>query len=264
MKLSIPSLHHHKASGQGRVKYLGKHVYFGPWGAPETEQAYRRWAAELIASEGVINPAAPAAPLLVSELAAQYAAHLTRYYRQGSTESENIGRAIAALAALVREPELVASGELTFPAQALVVPSSDPEEKRRYGDEVEAIAMRVAIGFEEGLGADVRDVSKPQFSRAVGLDDWCGFDLRSKRPEGTQIAIKVKGRARTDEIELSENEWAKARTLSDKYWLYVVYDCATANPRLVRVQNPFGKLLAKVHGGAIINASEVYAAGERD
>ncbi len=97
MKLSIPSLHHHKASGQGRVKYLGKHIYFGPWGAPETEQAYRRWAAELIASEGVINPAAPAAPLLVSELAAQYAAHVTRYYRQGSTESENIGRAIAAL-----------------------------------------------------------------------------------------------------------------------------------------------------------------------
>jgi len=30
------------------------------------------------------------------------------------------------------------------------------------------------------------------------------------------------------------------------------------------VQNPFGKLLAKVHGGVIINASEVYAAAEVD
>jgi len=169
-----------------------------------------------------------------------------------------------ALTVLVREPELVAPGEVTFLAHALAVPSSDPEEKRRYDDEVEAIAMRVAMGFEEDLGADVRDVSKPQFSRAVGLDDWCGFDLRSKRPDGTQIAIEVKGRARTGEIELSENEWAKACTLSDKYWLYVVYDCATANPRLVRVQNPFGKLLAKVHGGVIINASEVYAAAEGD
>ncbi len=169
-----------------------------------------------------------------------------------------------ALTVLVREPELVAPGEVTFLAHALVVPSSDPEEKRRYDDEVEAIAMRVAMGFEEDLGADVRDVSKPQFSRAVGLDDWCGFDLRSKRKDGTTLAIEVKGRARTGEIELSENEWAKACTLSDKYWLYVVYDCATANPRLVRVQNPFGKLLAKVHGGVIINASEVYAAAEGD
>lgn len=98
MKIEIPSLHLHKASGQGRVKFRGKHLYFGPWGAPETEQKYRRWAAELIASEGVLSAPTPSkAPLLVSELAAMYAAHVARYYREGSAESENIKRAIALL-----------------------------------------------------------------------------------------------------------------------------------------------------------------------
>jgi len=29
------------------------------------------------------------------------------------------------------------------------------------------------------------------------------------------------------------------------YWFYVVYDCATPSPRLVRVHDPFGSLLAK-------------------
>ena len=34
------------------------------------------------------------------------------------------------------------------------------------------------------------------------------------------------------------------------YWLYVVFDCATPRPRLVRVQDPFGKLLARGTGVA--------------
>ena len=46
-------------------------------------------------------------------------------------------------------------------------------------------------------------------------------------------------------MELTENEWAKACNMRGDYWLYVVFDCATPNPRLVRVQDPFGKLLFK-------------------
>ena len=41
------------------------------------------------------------------------------------------------------------------------------------------------------------------------------------------------------------NEWRQAFHLGDQYWLYVVFDCATPAPTLVRVQNPFDKLLAK-------------------
>ena len=44
---------------------------------------------------------------------------------------------------------------------------------------------------------------------------------------------------------MKDNEWANACNLRGKYWLYVVFDCATPHPRLVRVRDPFGKLLAK-------------------
>jgi hypothetical protein len=36
-----------------------------------------------------------------------------------------------------------------------------------------------------------------------------------------------------------------------------VYDCATPNPRLVRVQDPFGSLLAKSKGSVLISAKEI-------
>ena len=38
-------------------------------------------------------------------------------------------------------------------------------------------------------------------------------------------------------MHLTENEWPTAANVRDKYWLYVVTDCAT-EPRLYRVQDP--------------------------
>jgi hypothetical protein len=48
---------------------------------------------------------------------------------------------------------------------------------------------------------------------------------------------------------MTENEWAKAANLRDQYWLYVVLDCATANPELLRVRNPFARLIGSAKGG---------------
>src|SRR5438034_6532970 len=42
----------------------------------------------------------------------------------------------------------------------------------------------------------------------------------------------------------SDNEWAKACNLRERYWLYVVFNCAGAHPELHRIQDPFGKLIA--------------------
>ena len=50
--------------------------------------------------------------------------------------------------------------------------------------------------------------------------------------------------------------------LRDGYWLYAVYDCATPNPRLVRVQEPFGGLLAKAKGSVLISALAINQAAE--
>ena len=49
--------------------------------------------------------------------------------------------------------------------------------------EVEAVAMSVAASWEGRLGADVKDVSRPDLARRAGLPDWPGFDLLSRPSE---------------------------------------------------------------------------------
>lgn len=117
---------------------------------------------------------------------------------------------------------------------------------------------------EEAAGATVHEVSRPDLARRAGLTDWPGFDLRSLRPASThgpreERAIEVKGRAGSGAIEVLENEWAKACNLRDRYWLYVVFDCAAPQPRLIKVRDPFGRLLAKAKGSMLIAATEIFA-----
>ena len=119
--------------------------------------------------------------------------------------------------------------------------------------------MQVVQAFEEAAGAKVYDVHTPALARVAGLQDNPGFDLLSIYPGGEKRAIEVKGRAAVGEVEVSANEWAKACNMRQGYWLYVVYECATPTPRLARVQDPFGSLLAKAKGSVLISAKEVFA-----
>jgi hypothetical protein len=168
------------------------------------------------------------------------------------------------LAELRSEPDRMHVGKVEFLAHALVVPSQDPEEAKRFDAEVEAVAMKIATAYEESFGAEVKDVSRPELARRAGLPDWPGFDLLSHRPGPERRAIEVKGRAGVGEIELSENEWAKACNLRDQYWLYVVFDCAGPRPRLVRVRDPFRNLLAKAKGSIVIPSAEILSAAAPD
>lgn len=167
------------------------------------------------------------------------------------------------------EPEGIRVGEVEILVHALVVPVQDAEEVERYDADVEAIAVEVATAYEERLGAVVTDVSKPELARRAGLTDWPGFDLKSRHPAGTdgsieERAIEVKGRVGSGNVHISDNEWARACNLRADYWLYVVYDCATPRPRLVRVQDPFAKLLVRsrelsaftITPGVVVEAAE--------
>jgi len=167
-----------------------------------------------------------------------------------------------ALAVLRREPELVVPGQVTFLAHALVLPSTDPEERQRHDQEVEHIATQVAWSYEESQGAQVWDVHTPDLARAAGQVDWPGFDLLTRRSDGEQRCIEVKGRRAVGDVELTENEWAKAANLQQQYWLYVVYDCAAAHPRLLRVQDPFIKLLVRAKGGVVVDEASVFESAE--
>ncbi len=168
------------------------------------------------------------------------------------------------LAVLRREAELIVPGEITFLAHALVVPSSDPEDRQRYDANVEAIAMQWVRLYEETLGATVRDVSTAERALSAGLEAWPGFDLHSRRSTGEELAIEVKGRASVGDVELTENEYIKACNLRQRYWLYVVYECAKSAPRLLRIQDPFGKLIVRAKGSVIVGERQIFSAAESE
>ncbi|MGE0483483.1 MAG: helicase-related protein [Gammaproteobacteria bacterium] len=202
-----------------------------------------------------------------SELAAarkRYTEKAREGNRSAQTELERIKeqqRSIKERRALAirqtrREVDLIQPGAVEIIATALVQPSQDPEDVTARDAEVERIAMEVAIAHDAAQGADVKDVSTPEKARLAGLSDYPGFDLLSKRPNDER-GIEVKGRVGTGAIELTENEWARACNLRNRYWLYVVFDCGTASPRLFKVQDPFGRLIAKSRGSVVIGYSEI-------
>lgn len=101
-------------------------------------------------------------------------------------------------------------------------------------DEIERVAVNVAIAHEEAQGRVVERVETQNL----------GFDLISRLPHPDDPAltmntrhIEVKGRAGVGEIALTRNEYEKAQLLQESYWLYVVFNCA-ATPELRRIQNP--------------------------
>ncbi len=172
------------------------------------------------------------------------------------------GRREHMLNALHHEPDLISPGEINFVAHALIVPSSDKEEQTQHDLNVEIAAMQMVRAFEEAEGASVTDVHTPELAHAAGLPENPGFDLLSHRPGDEKRAIEVKGRASTGDIEVTANEWAKACNMRDNYWLYAVYECASPSPRLIRVQDPFSKLLARAKGSILIDAVQIKAVAE--
>jgi hypothetical protein len=170
----------------------------------------------------------------------------------------------ARLAAIRAEPGQVVLGPVRFIAHALIVPSIDAEDAMRFDAEVEAVAVKLAMAYEENDNARVRDVSTALRARAVGLSDFPGFDLLSERPVDAVRCIEVKGRADRGEVFMTQNEWAKAANLGERYWLYVVLDCATSTPTLLRVQDPFTRLLGAAKGGMTFTAGDIRAKAEKD
>ncbi|GIV84229.1 MAG: hypothetical protein KatS3mg052_1236 [Candidatus Roseilinea sp.] len=117
----------------------------------------------------------------------------------------------------------------------------------RRDDEVEAIAMDVAMRYERSRGWNARDVSK----------DGEHYDIRSEGPNGEKRFIEVKGRAQSGAIVLTGPEVDKLRQLGERAWLYVVTFCKgwgagfqparseadkMSAPRLHIIQDPISKL----------------------
>ena len=169
-----------------------------------------------------------------------------------------------ALAVPARELELIEPLPVEFIAHALVMPSDDPEERARFDRRTEDIAVGIARTHEEALGAAVQDVSTADGARRAGLEDWPGFDLLSRRPDGRLLKIEVKGRADRGPVEMTANEYARACNLRQEYWLYAVHGCGESCPTLLRVQDPFEKLLFKATGAMTVNLAQLLEAADND
>ncbi|HEY8899230.1 MAG TPA: helicase-related protein [Chthoniobacterales bacterium] len=141
-------------------------------------------------------------------------------------------------------------------ATGIVVPDPSPEAREAYDKNIEAIAVRIARNFEvDRFRARVLDVSAPALAR--------GYDLESYRPDQPPICIEVKGRAGRGSVHLTENEWPTAANVRERYWLYVVVDCAT-NPVLYRVQDPAFKLAVKSRQSFTVNFTDIVREAEND
>ncbi len=175
------------------------------------------------------------------------------------------GQRRLALDQLSAAPERIVPGGVRFLAHALVVPAGihGTGDVDRYDARVEEVAVGVAAAWEREHGGSVRDVSKPALARVAGFSDWPGFDLVSDRPGRERRHIEVKGRAGQGGVLMEANEWKQANNLGDEYWLYVVLDCATPEPRLFRVRDPFDTFVAGRTTSVryTISAKDILAAG---
>ena len=167
-----------------------------------------------------------------------------------------------ALAELERGPQRIVAAEPRFRAIAIALPPTGREDVEAFDERVEDAAMRIASQWERDRGSMVADVSRPNGARLAGLSDYPGFDLLATREDGGKRHIEVKGRAGRAGILMELNEWKAAIHLEDEYWVYLVYDCATAEPKLVRVRDPSRKLLANTTTRMSISLGEILEAAE--
>lgn len=141
------------------------------------------------------------------------------------------------LADLQREIQC-AIGNIQHLGSAWVLPHperSTPEIQPMVTDpEIEKIAVNAVIAYEEARGCRVQSVESENR----------GFDLISRRPHPedpeTSVEVRfieVKGRSAVGEIALTTNEYRTAQRLSQDYWLYVVFNCAT-KPDIQIIRNP--------------------------
>ncbi len=131
-----------------------------------------------------------------------------------------------ALKELKKEIEREKTLTLSMPELITVIRVLPQRDEMSEDEEVERIAMEIAMEYERSQGREPEDVSKENL----------GFDIRSKGKDGVRY-IEVKGRAKEGDVALTPNEWFKARRFKDQYYLYVVYN-AVENPKLVIIQNP--------------------------
>ena len=176
------------------------------------------------------------------------------------------------LQSLKSDIEEIASGDIEPLGYALVMPASkdssiNPSIDQFLPTPIENIAMRAAIAWESQF-SDVIPVHTPELALAADLEAYPGFDLLAyEHQTKKRKCIEVKGTGEKGKIWMTQNEVARAAILRDEYWLYVVYNCATSTPELIRLQNPFEHLIMRSYMSTVtrqgITMQQIVTAGNK-
>ena len=122
---------------------------------------------------------------------------------------------------------------ISFVKPPLTPNVSPPEALRR---EIEEKAVQYVIKVEKSEGRQPTRVPEEEH-----------YDLRSVEPTGAVRLIEVKGHSGPEVYSELTNEEAKlAQEKGEVYWLYIVYDIGSGEPKLLRFRDPFKTMNWKI------------------
>lgn len=118
----------------------------------------------------------------------------------------------------------------------------EAKKYKRYGDRGEYIVWRAEI---DRVMNDLH-ISRAKAEKKVQWlaqdSDSYGYDILSVNPDGSDRYIEVKatsGKVGDMDFYYTENEHQKALEYKEDYYIYIVFEILSKNPKIWRIQNPF-------------------------
>lgn len=138
------------------------------------------------------------------------------------------------------------SAEMAFTRNRGIAPKVNYEREarnyRRYGDRGEKIVMMAEYDrVMEELHLTRKQAEKKVVQMSMKSDSY-GYDILSVNPDGSSRYIEVKattGKVGDVEFYYTENELEKAQDFGKDYYIYIVFEIKSKNPKIWVIQNPF-------------------------
>ena len=113
---------------------------------------------------------------------------------------------------------------------------------RKYGDRGEKIVMRAEIDrLMKEFGLSEKQAMK-KVSQVSRKSDSYGYDILSVNSDGSARYIEVKattGKVGDVDFYYTENEYEKAKEYGRNYFIYIVYEIKSIEPKIWIIRNPF-------------------------
>lgn len=239
---------------RGKAEYFGSGVIGEVWRDPEVDAEVpkkdRYWYCSICDYTPFPHP------LAAKGLTGQFENIQQNLWSVGirSIDEDTYERIIAAAGlANLSEPPL--EQQFQLPGMSMVIPIEDNQliatvkksggpvndtsrilSITRYSRHSKLIGDRAEEVAFKWLEQNLKEVKELRWVAREGLTP--GWDIQYKDLSGTLHAVEVKGStgAAFTTFELTANELSAANAMGNTYWLMLVADCFSSNPRVQRIQ----------------------------